>query len=361
VPTPQRLSSSNAVRIIRTVTDLDELGADWEQLTPQTAEPGSHFLWARTSAETHPDAEPHVVVVGDPPSAIAPLACLPDRARTLTWLGAALHEPSDLLWRHPTALHQLADAIARLGRPLDLPRIPAGSEAVPALRSALRTRGLQRLRSTPGAPFIALDEGWADSEPQHLRSRRRADLRRSRRRAERFGEVRFAVHQPSEDEASGLLETAFRVEASGWKQRTGTALQEDQLTGAFFTSYGRAAARRGMLRVALLLLGGKPAAMQIAVETGGRYWLLKIGYDAAFARCSPGTLLLAHTVQLAARRGLQTYELLGVDEPWTAPWATGVRRMTTLRHYPFRPGGGLALAADAWGRIQPRRDSDEEP
>jgi hypothetical protein len=26
--------------------------------------------------------------------------------------------------------------------------------------------------------------------------------------------------------------------------------------------------------------------MQVAVETGGRFWLLKVGYDEWFARCS---------------------------------------------------------------------------
>jgi hypothetical protein len=28
--------------------------------------------------------------------------------------------------------------------------------------------------------------------------------------------------------------------------------------------------------------------MQLAVEWSGRYWLYKIGYDEAYARCSPG-------------------------------------------------------------------------
>ena len=61
--------------------------------------------------------------------------------------------------------------------------------------------------------------------------------------------------------------------------------------------------------------------MQLAVECGERFWLLKIGYDEEFARCSPGVLLMLHTVRYAATRGLKSYELLGRVEPWTRVWA----------------------------------------
>ena len=44
--------------------------------------------------------------------------------------------------------------------------------------------------------------------------------------------------------------------------------------------------------------------MQVAVETGGRFWLLKVGYDERFARCSPGSLLLLETIRHAATTGV---------------------------------------------------------
>jgi CelD/BcsL family acetyltransferase involved in cellulose biosynthesis len=79
--------------------------------------------------------------------------------------------------------------------------------------------------------------------------------------------------------------------------------------------------------------------MQIAIECDDRFWLLKIGHDDKFAKCSPGTLLMLHSVKYAAVRGLKSYEFLGIAEPWTRAWTESLRRCVTLRAYPLSIGG----------------------
>jgi CelD/BcsL family acetyltransferase involved in cellulose biosynthesis len=81
------------------------------------------------------------------------------------------------------------------------------------------------------------------------------------------------------------------------------------------------------------------------VQYAQRLWLLKIGYDPAFARCSPGLLLMAATLRHAIERGLRSYELLGVDEPWLRPWNPSLRACVTVRIHPAGPLGRLAHLA----------------
>ena len=109
----------------------------------------------------------------------------------------------------------------------------------------------------------------------------------------------------------------------------------------FFRRYARAAAGLGTLRLCFLRhIDGRPAAaQQPAIETGERFWLLKIGYDPVFGRCSPGTLLIAETIRHAAARGLRAYEFLGAVEPWTALWTEQAHRCVALGVFPLVRGG----------------------
>jgi CelD/BcsL family acetyltransferase involved in cellulose biosynthesis len=84
--------------------------------------------------------------------------------------------------------------------------------------------------------------------------------------------------------------------------------------------------------------------VQLAVERGGRYSLFKIGYDEEFARCSPGNLLMLHTVQWAAEQELSSYEFLGAQEPWTDRWTETVRSCVDVQIYPLSPWSPVAAA-----------------
>jgi CelD/BcsL family acetyltransferase involved in cellulose biosynthesis len=143
------------------------------------------------------------------------------------------------------------------------------------------------------------------------------------------------------------LREAFAIEAAGWEGRSGSALACDALRQKFFRSYAAAACRRGALRMGFLRVGERPIAMQLGVEAGGRFWLLKMGYDEAFARCSPGTLLMREMIARAAAEGLASFELLGITEPWTRMWTRLERPCVSLRAYPASPRGLAALASDA--------------
>jgi CelD/BcsL family acetyltransferase involved in cellulose biosynthesis len=306
--------------------------------------------WAGAFAQAYGDEyELKVLVAGTNGelAAIAPLAAKRTGLGRLVFIGGCeLSEPMDLVYRDAPALDRLAAAIAGLGLPMLLRRTDSRSPTVAALQRAYRRRTIFYTRQVAPAPWISLHEGWKDPESQFSPDRR-SDIARARRRAERQGEVTAEVVTPRPDQLPALLEEVYRVEAAGWKGRAGTALACDDRRRAFFTSFAERAADVGMLRLAFLRIGERTAAVQLAAESAGRYWLLKVGYDEQFGRASPGTLLMLETVRYAASRGLTTFELLGTSEPWTRAWTASERKCVALRAYPPSPGGVAVAALDA--------------
>jgi CelD/BcsL family acetyltransferase involved in cellulose biosynthesis len=255
-------------------------------------------------------------------------------------------EPVDLLCRDAAAARDLALVLARQSRPLDLDRIPSGSPLIPALQAAMKGSGLVSIRPSTPSPTITLDAGWHEPDSQ-FNAGRRSDFRRAARRAQEQGEIAFEILSPGPDEFDALFDEAVAVELRSWKREAGTAIAVDPAKERFFRAFLRAASEAGSLRIAFLRIGGRIVAMQMALESRGRYWLFKIGFDEAYSRCSPGTLLMLHMIGWAARRGLVAFELLGDVEPWIAQfWTREQHDCVRLRTYPFNPAGAAAFAAD---------------
>jgi CelD/BcsL family acetyltransferase involved in cellulose biosynthesis len=271
-----------------------------------------------------------------------------------------VHEPTDALFAapaDPADAAALARALVAQGRALSFDRLMAASPLIPALRAALKGRGWLSVRPATPCPTIALDARWCAPE-SCFNAGRRSDFRRAARRAEEFGAVSYQLLSPAPDAFDALFDEAIGVEGSGWKQGAGTAIAADRDKEAFFRGFFRSACERGQCRIAFLRIDGQAVATQLALEWAGRFWLFKIGYDERFARCSPGTLLMLHSLGWAARRGLTAYELMGQIEPWiTAFWTRDHHACVRLRTYPANLRGAAALAVDGaiWGAVWLRR------
>jgi CelD/BcsL family acetyltransferase involved in cellulose biosynthesis len=236
----------------------------------------------------------------------------------------------------------LADAIVDLRVPLLLRRVPADSPLTKALAKAYHARGILICRPDGPWPWITLDAGWAEPESK-FNSKRRAYLRRARRIADELGTVSSEILSPTPATLAPLLEEALAVEAASWKGKTGTALALDPVIGTFYRRYATAACAQGTLRLCFLRIDGRAAAMQVAIETGNRLWLMKIGYDEQFASCSPGNLLVRETIRHAAMNGMKSIAFMGAVEPWKEQWTHEQNPCVVLRGYPlgFRGAGSL--------------------
>ena len=88
---------------------------------------------------------------------------------------AAHGEPSGFVYRDQESLVRLCAALVRMGLPLKLGRVVAGSPTDVTLAAAFRSRGVLRRRSTSPYPVVDLDEGWREPE-QHFNAGRRSDV-----------------------------------------------------------------------------------------------------------------------------------------------------------------------------------------
>ena len=338
---------------LQTVVDsqhLARLSNGWRALEPQDGSPTQHFIWAQAYHQTYgQEALVQVLTIGSThaPEALAPLVQRPSAVLPrLELLGVQeLCEPLDLLYDGQDALDALAEGLVKLGQPLWLERLPATSPVIPALERAYKGRGLVLRSPAATYPRIALNRTWVEPE-SHFNAGRRTDFRRAQRKAAEQGELSFEVLSPTPAELAPLLAEAYRVEAACWKGVEQSALACDVKRGEFFRHYTAAAAERGILRLCFMRLDGQAVAMQLAVECGQRFWLLKIGYDEAYARCSPGTLLMLHTLRYAAQCGLTAYEFLGSSQPWTHTWTDTHQQCVSLRAYPQKAGALATLVCD---------------
>ena len=346
---------TTSVRIFEEFGAIDDEAKRWRLLSEDTNSPMHQYAWVKACSDAFA-GKLHLIVVGnDQPGALGPFIVRGRRLHRLECLGVdELYEPTDFPHSDPASLTCLVNTLVELRRPLLLRRILADSPVLTALRSAFRWRGVLMTRPVTGYPWIELDSSWLEPEKK-LSSSRRSSLRRSLRKAEEIGTVRYEILSPTPQELPSLLTESLQVEAASWKGRSGSALLSDTDRRRFFERYTAIACERGILRLCFVRIGGHAAATQIAVECGEGFWLLKVGYDETFARCSPGNLLMLETLKYAASRGLRTYEFLGSAEPWTEIWTDRLRPCVAVWAYPNNPRGMAAFTWDAlrfgWERL----------
>lgn len=225
--------------------------------------------------------------------------------------------------------------------------VPGGGDAW-HLHRAAREAGLpvgawESLRS----PYVPLP-GTREALLARLHAKLKANLRRRRKKLEGYGRVALERAGGGLD-LEARLEQGYALEQSGWKGRRGTAISQDPATRGFYSELAREAACRGELALYLLSAGGRPVAFQYGLEHGGRYFLLKPGYDERLKECSPGQLLMDEVLADCIARGLTELDFLGEDMAWKRDWTELVRVHTWL--YVFRDsaiGRGLCAAKFRW-------------
>ncbi|MGI0485192.1 GNAT family N-acetyltransferase [Pantanalinema rosaneae CENA516] len=354
--TKQAKSIGTTVRLIRTINDLEQLPKVWEVFGATVNSPIEDLTWIKACAQSFQaagDLQVFVVQQEERSIALAPLMRSKGLFPHLIMLGVKkIYEPMDFLYTDDAVVEVLVNELSKLRSPLFLERIPANSPVIPAIQKIYQGKGWVNVTPVAPYPYLMLDASWTEPETQ-FNSGRRSDFRRAQRNAEKLGEVRYEILSPTEAEIEPLLQEAYQTELKSWKGANGSALAVNQAQGNFFHQYGRIASQRGILRLCFLRINGEAVAMQIAVEYANRFWLLKVGYNENFARCSPGNLLMLHTVKYAATQGLASYEFLGCAEPWIQLWTQSLRQCVAVAAYPASVSAVMTLIFDQlWQRIK---------
>jgi CelD/BcsL family acetyltransferase involved in cellulose biosynthesis len=320
--------------------------------------PMQSHIWNLSCAESFSDGNPVLVTVQrrGKTVALAPLF-RPHGEKRLVFLGQGLFEPTLLSYADNESCHALAKALLALKDPIFLRDVDASSPMLEALQKACRNeKRICVTRPMPSHPWLQLDESWQRPE-EHLNSGRRSDLRRARRNAEKIGPISFRNITPAADQLEEVLTEVFRVESANWKGEAGSGLAYDPVIQGFYRRFSQLACAQGILRILLMKCGDQTAAVQLGVDYKNRFWLLKMGYDQNFSRCSPGELLIVESLRLAAERGMEAYEFTGTPESWTQKWTNTAHISASVRIYAEGMRGLIGVAAETT-KIAARRAAE---
>lgn len=263
------------------------------------------------------------------------------------------HTPEfGLLARDPEARTALAAAfVDHPGAGIDVCFLDRGDDALSACVEAAETRRRRIVvRTVQRSPYVDLAGGDWNAYRASLPAKTRKELRRLRRRLEEQGSVKFEFAGGTAD-VEALLAEGFAVEGSGWKDTGGTAIASEVRTQRFYGEIARWAASRDELLLAFLRLDGRPIAFDFCLESRGRTYALKGGFDPAFRRYGPGMLLTFESLRRASEHGCSSYELLGDADRYKLVWTRDVRERVRLQAFRLgSPAGAVRWVAWSYGR-----------
>ncbi|VAW79150.1 hypothetical protein MNBD_GAMMA15-199 [hydrothermal vent metagenome] len=338
------------IKIIKHVEDLEPYETGWNRLAELAGNPLLSYEWFKACALTlHLKDALHIVIYveQDRLLAIAPLVKV--RRHNVYWLeimGASrLCEPTDLLTESPEALGILLRSIRSLGYPLILSRIPADSSLHREYTGAnSHHRSLTKSIPASTSAYIDTSGSWKHFEAR-ISSRRRYEMRRKLKRCGKLGDVRFDITSPEPDELETAYQQAIRVEATSWKFRSGTSLAQRADLQQFFKTYLQLACAKKQVRMCFMYIGEHCVSMHIGIGFNATLWILKLGYDENWSRCSPGILLADATIRHCFEQDFTGYEFLGSHESWQNNWGIRQHDLTTLIVYPMSIRGLAGLSA----------------
>ena len=347
---------------------LRDLGAAWDALAPS---PFLTVAWLDAWYAAF-GAEPAVQVLRGPDGDLLAGAAL---RRTRHGLEAAANVHSgdwDVVAKDDQARAGMWRGMLEAGpTALRLEGLVGDAPGTDVARRALRDAGYRLSeRSRAPSPRMALPADGGDllaSVSRNLRSQ----VGRRRRALEKQGDLRLrtVTGGPGVDDA---LEALLRLEASGWKGRSGTAIVSEPATERLYRSFVTAAADTGILRLHLLELDGELVAGDIACAHRGVGYLLKTAFDEGLSRSSPGMVLRAMVLTASIEEGLVEYDFLGGAETYKMQWGPTPRPRVEIRAfrglaklpewawwYGVRPTlrVGLLRADEAADRLRTRRDA----
>lgn len=181
------------------------------------------------------------------------------------------------------------------------PTLPISGPAFAALaRAALATGRGWRVLDRRERAFLQ-----PGGDPRELWTRNGSgkalsELRRRRRRLEEAGDLQRRIYSSPAD-IPRATEDFLALEASGWKAKRGALLDQASLA-TFVRSATRLLAREGKCQIHSLELDGKPIAMGVVIESGGRSYFWKIAYDEAWRAQAPGVQLVFAVTETQTQR-----------------------------------------------------------
>ena len=207
---------------------------------------------------------------------------------------------------------------------LQLSQLESGSPTAAQIRERATADGCRiGIWKSGDSPFLALGASW-DAYFASLPAKFRSNLRNRLSRLVKLGEPSLEIIT-GRDAILAAQDDAWRLESSGWKKESGTAITSDPAVHRFYASLIERGTTAGWLHLLFLRVGDTRIATSYGATFNGRLMLFKTGYDPEYATCSPFKLLTYFALQDAYARGLVEFDFLGDAEPWKLEWTSTSR------------------------------------
>jgi CelD/BcsL family acetyltransferase involved in cellulose biosynthesis len=158
----------------------------------------------------------------------------------------------------------------------------------------------------------------------------RKKLRQDWNRLSSVGALQM-VNDRAPERVREAFEIFLQLEMASWKGANGTALLCDSADAAFVRRLIGGLAEQGNASVALLQLDGRAIAAQTVLYCGTTAYTWKIGFDEAYAKYSPGILLIDRlTEELFASGPIEAIDSCSAEGSFMNQLWAGRRAMVDL-------------------------------
>lgn len=205
-----------------------------------------------------------------------------------------------------------------------------GVSAASALVSNLSRLAGYRELSAESCPYVPLPTDWTTYR-KTLSSKLQSHLDYCQRRLqkEHGGAARFDFVQ-SAAELPGALQGLFDLHRDVREAHGESGAFVDERLRAFHVRVATQFLRRGWLRLYRLRIDDNAVAWLYCCRYNNTLSYYQSGYDQAWKRYSPGSLMIAHAIRSAIEEGATEFDFLRGEEPYKRRWANHTRNDINL-------------------------------
>src|SRR5215210_360880 len=299
------------VEEITDLEDLESLRSDWSALcdgSPRTT-PFQRPEWLLAWLRAFRPATPWILAARREGrlAALAPLLLYPkDGERTVAFCGGGVSDYLDVVTDPESEDEATAALLGHLAArrerwdACDFEPLPAGS---PLLRVDPPQSLSARTEPRDVCPILL---------PEAIHTRQLANLRKYRRKAEALGKLELKT--ADEGSWEEMLDVLLRLHAARRPMPDGGSLR------AFHREAAAGFLARGSLALHVLCLDGRPMAALQGFRERDTLFCYRQGFDAEWAKLSPGVMVVGAAIEDAVRRGVSRIDFLRGREPYKYWW-----------------------------------------
>jgi len=344
IPNDCTMPTALRIDIARTVEELDSHRDAWNSLAarvPQQLPMLSH-AWIASHLEALPPGSRWACVFSYRGATLA--AVLPVVLQQATRFGVTapiLRTPrddhtqiGDLLFASVDdvdAVEAVLEAVAGEfpdAAYIEICRFSACSALLEALRKAAIT-GLHSWHEDSHGAYLPIPEDFA-SYRNSLSRNFRNNLNKATNKVARLRDVAFRFQRTTSEKD---LTEFLTIESSGWKGEAGSAIARSPQWIDFYAKLVQRLVHAGWLEWQFMTGDGCTLAANLAIRMPRSLVLWKLGYNDAYSRCSPGSVLFEELVRReVSARTIEEINLT-TKHSWYANWEMLHRTYYTARFY----------------------------